>query len=293
MHSKHLESFVAVVEAGSFSAAAEPLYVSRTALIQQINLLEQHVGFQLLTRSNKGIRLTAAGQEFYEGAKLIIETSHSVMRRCLALDEASRDTVRIGSLPNFTPILLAEICRQYNLRYPQIRLQFVEYPLDSYFKNFVDGKFDLTTEYMSGYFFDNKDFQFAKLTEDKHCCGMSRSHHLAKKNKIKLSDLRGEKLILYAKGITRADDMLREYISKHEPEARIIDISHYNSSLPLICELEGCILIYYSMYWKSFPTLVTKAVDWDFPIDIGLGYKTNPRPAVKKFIELAKEIYSL
>jgi hypothetical protein len=109
------------------------------------------------------------------------------------------------------------------------------------------------------------------------------SHPLAQKDIITVSDLRGQKLILYAKGITRVDDRLREYLTQNEPSVILVDIKTYSSSLPLRCELEGCILIYYSMYWQSFPTLITKPVEWNFPIDIGLGYRSNPRPSILSY----------
>ncbi len=291
MYNKSLESFVKVAETGSFSKAAELLFVSRPALIQQMNLLESRLGFKLFVRSNRGVTLTEAGHCFYNGVTDLIRRFDAVMRRCLEFEEVGRDTLRIGSLPNFTPVVLPRICRRYCELYPQVRLQFIEYPLESYFKGFADDKFDITTEYMSGYMFDEPGYQFVKLAEDRHCCGISPAHPLAARERIRFSDLRGKKLVLYAKGITRADDMLREYLGKHEPTVEMIDITTYSSSLSIKCELEDCILIYYSMYWQSFPTLVTLPVEWNFPIDIGLGYKSNPRPAVRRFIALAEEMF--
>lgn len=50
MYDKHLDSFIVIAESGSFSSAADKLFISRTALIQQINLLEKELGFQLFNR---------------------------------------------------------------------------------------------------------------------------------------------------------------------------------------------------------------------------------------------------
>ncbi len=69
MYNRHLDSFIIIAESGSFSSAAEKLFVSRTALIQQINLLEKDLGFQLFDRHNKGVSLTPAGKYFYQEAK--------------------------------------------------------------------------------------------------------------------------------------------------------------------------------------------------------------------------------
>lgn len=292
MYDKHLHSFVAIAEAGSFSAAAERLYVSRTALIQQTNLLEKELELHLFERHSKGVTLTPVGRYFYEEAKRLIQQSNQILLRCKAMEEKQQQTIRIGALPNFTAVLLPKICRRFRERYPKMHLHFTEYPLEQYFANFENNAFDITTEYMSGYVFEQADYQFAKLMEDRHCCGVSPSHPLARRKALAIRDLQGQRLMLYAQGITRADDRLRAHLHETLPDATLIDIQQYSSALPLKCELEHSILIYYSMYWESFPTLVTLPLDVDFPIDIGLGYKTESNTAVRQFVALAQEMFA-
>lgn len=291
MYDKHLNSFFVIAEAGSFSIAADRLFISRTALIQQMNLFEKRLGFHLFKRHNKGVTLTGAGKYFYEESKKLIRITNKMLKQCRDLDEKNGETIRIGILPNFTAVFLPKICRRFTELYPKINLRFKEYLLEKYFLNFVNNYFDITTEYMSGYVFEDQGYNFVKLAEDKHCCGVFPTHPLAGKKFLSIRDLRGQKVMLYAHGITRADDKLREYIIKNVPDIELIDIHQYNSSLSLKCEVENMILIYYSMYWRSFPTLITLALDVDFPIDIGLGYKAESGAAVMNFIHLAQEMY--
>ena len=291
MYNRHLDTFIDVVEAGSFAAAAEKSYRSRTALIQQINLLEKEVGFKLFKRTNRGVETTEAGRLLYSEAKKIIKSSNAVLEKCRAVERKSKNVIRIGTLPNFKPVVLPELCRIFLKENPDIRIQFTEYPLEKYFTGFTGGKFDITTEYMSGYVFDGPDYNFIKLTQDRHCCGVARSHRLAGRKSLSVADLEGERIILYEKGITYADDALHDYLQKNLKQAELITISQYNSSLPLKCELEGAVLIYYSMYYSSFEPLVTIPLEVDFPIDIGLGYKTDDKESVKKFISLARELF--
>lgn len=291
MYDKHLDSFIAVAETGSFSAAAKKLYISRTALIQQLNLLEAKTGVQLFIRHSKGVTLTPAGAYFLTEAKKIIRLSQQTLRRCRALQETN--TVRIGTLPNFSSAILPEICRRFSAEYPEYSIQFVEYPLEDYFRRFQENRFDITTEYLSGYIFDDPDYRNIKLLEDRHCCGVPKDHPLAKKSVITAADLAGQSIVMYAHGITRADDRLRNYLIRRVPDIDIIDVSAYDRSLPLKCELSGLIMIYYSMYWENFDRLrmIPLSEDIDVPIDIGLGCRADASPAVQKFIELAKEIY--
>lgn len=290
LYDKHLASFFAVAQAGSFSAAAARLFVSRTALLQQINLMEKELGFPVFERHNKGVTLTEAGRYFYEEMKKLTETSQKILRRCREMVQNSTEYVRIGTLPNFQPVFLPKICRAFKAAYPHIQLQFMEFSLETYFTNFINDQFDITTEYMSGYLFEQPDYQFIKLAQDRHCCGVAPQHPLATQCRLTAQELRGQKILLYARGITRADDQLRDYLAVSEVEC--IDIRQYNSTLPLKCELEGLVLIYYSLYQSSFASLVTLPLDIDFPIEIGLGYKKESSAAVKKFITLAQELFT-
>ncbi len=80
------------------------------------------------------------------------------------------------------------ICRRFSGLHPNVALEFIDYPLESYFKNFVNNNFDITTEYMSGYLFEEPGYSFIKLMEDRHCCGMSPTHPLAMKKKITIDN---------------------------------------------------------------------------------------------------------
>ena len=68
MYNPQLDVFIKVADSGSFSKAAEAMYISAPAIIQQINLLEASYGFKLFIRSNHRVRLTPAGRSLYEDA---------------------------------------------------------------------------------------------------------------------------------------------------------------------------------------------------------------------------------
>jgi DNA-binding transcriptional LysR family regulator len=70
-----LYAFIEVIDAGSFSKAAEKLYISSTALMKQMNGLEAQIGVQLLIRTNHGIRATSAGISLYHDAKFLVQYS--------------------------------------------------------------------------------------------------------------------------------------------------------------------------------------------------------------------------
>lgn len=75
MYNPQLDTFICVVEAGSFSKAADKLYISPPAVIKQINSLENNLGVQLFTRTHRGLVVTAAGESLYQDAKYMVNYS--------------------------------------------------------------------------------------------------------------------------------------------------------------------------------------------------------------------------
>src|ERR1700751_535654 len=76
---RHLRYFVAVADAGTFTHAAERLFIAQPTLSQQIRRLEQIVGARLLHRRRDGVRLTAAGTVLLEAARDVLSAAgHAV-----------------------------------------------------------------------------------------------------------------------------------------------------------------------------------------------------------------------
>lgn len=66
---KQFQYFIKIVEEGSFTAASEKLFIAQSALSRQIKLLEEEIDFQLFDRTDKKVKLTAAGEVFYKKIK--------------------------------------------------------------------------------------------------------------------------------------------------------------------------------------------------------------------------------
>ena len=287
MYDKHLDSFIRVAETGSISAAAASLFISRAALNQQINLLEERLGIRLFTRHTKGVTLTPAGEHFLAAARSIIFVSNRVIQHCREMQGVQ--SVRIGMLPNIAPHFLPDICREFAALHPDIQIQFLEFPLEKYFRSFQERQFDITMEFTLGFIYDSSDSKMLKLALDRHCLGVPPGHPYAKKAAITEADLAGQSVVMFPQGTSRADNLLRAHLMKHVPDINIIDTVSYDRSLPLKCELSSWFLVYYARYPENFLPLVPVplALSTDIPIDIGLGYHADCPQAVRQFIEVA------
>lgn len=103
MYNPQLDTFLCVVEAGSFSKAAEQLYISAPAVIKQINSLEASLGMKLFDRTHRGLVVTEAGQSIYNDAKYIIGYCKESVQRAKEAMQVSDDVIRVGISPMTPP----------------------------------------------------------------------------------------------------------------------------------------------------------------------------------------------
>lgn len=115
------------------------------------------------------------------------------------------------------------------------------------------------------------------------CVAVSRSHPLAKKDCLELTDLFGENLMIVQKGSSNNIDIVREEMQKY-PQIHMIDVPDYDISIFNQCESSGCLMLTAENWSDIHPLLVTLPVNWDFTIPYGLLYSLNPSPTVQQFI---------
>ena len=77
MYNHMLDTFIAVADCGSFTKASQQLYISPTAIMKQMNALENHLELKLIERTPSGVQLTSAGEIIYRNAKFMIDYSRN------------------------------------------------------------------------------------------------------------------------------------------------------------------------------------------------------------------------
>jgi DNA-binding transcriptional LysR family regulator len=126
-----LKAFIQVIDSGSFSKAAEKLYLSSTALMKQMNVLEAQIGVQLLLRTNHGIRATDAGISFHHDAKFLLQYSEKAIVRARQAAHKNPYSIRIGtSLLNPCKVLL-DVWNNISDTSPQFKMKIVPFDDDS------------------------------------------------------------------------------------------------------------------------------------------------------------------
>lgn len=136
-----LETFVAVVEAGTLSRAAERLETTTGAVSRRIAGLEQRLGLRLLNRSTRRLSLTEAGERYYEDVVAILRALTEAEDRVTHLSDAPRGNLRVAAPLSFGVGTLARHLSAFHAEYPDLR---VSVDLDDRMVNPLENGADLT-----------------------------------------------------------------------------------------------------------------------------------------------------
>lgn len=139
---RSIRYLMAVAEHHSFTRAAEVLYVSQPTLSQQIKQLEDLLDVQLLDRSGRNVRLTAAGEVYLQHARRALSELESAKRAIHELHDLSRGTLRLGMTP-ITDYLATPLLDQFYARYPNITVSTLEMPQNDIEAALSDDRVDI------------------------------------------------------------------------------------------------------------------------------------------------------
>jgi len=130
MELRQLRYLLAIAEEANFTRASEKVFVSQSALSQQIQALEQEVGTVLLDRSKRGVRLTAAGEILHHHAQRIFWELEQAKVAMQELEGLQRGELHVGVVQTVNDYLMPALVTQFAEQYPQIRLLIDELSSD-------------------------------------------------------------------------------------------------------------------------------------------------------------------
>lgn len=120
MELRQLESFVAIVEEGSLSAASKRHHLSQPALSQQLQLLEQELGEALLLRHPRGIEPTAAGELLLTHARVMLGQLDQLREDFQSRRELETGHFSFGIIPTLAPYLLPQLLGPFRKAHPGV-----------------------------------------------------------------------------------------------------------------------------------------------------------------------------
>jgi DNA-binding transcriptional LysR family regulator len=198
MEIRQLRAFVAISEAGTFTAGAKRVHVTQAAISMQIRQLENELGARLFVRAPRKVVLTEAGEHLLHRARHILREHDAAQDEIAELAGAERGRLRIGSasatvLTDPLPKILKELRRQH----PKAEVSVSSGTSEALVGQILAGELDLAFVSLP---VEARGIQTERLNQDQLVAIASSRHRLAKQRAVSAYTLAGEKLILGERG---------------------------------------------------------------------------------------------
>ncbi len=178
---------------GSFSAAADALSYTQSAISQQIATLETETGMALLERHPRGVSLTAAGQTLVGHAEGILARLDAAEASLSAIAGLRGGRLRVASFPTAGATLMPLAIATFRSSYPEVELTLAEGVPEQIAPRLRAGELDLALLFeFAGETALQEDMTRTELLEDPMHLALPREHPLAARERLRLQDLDGE-----------------------------------------------------------------------------------------------------
>jgi LysR family hydrogen peroxide-inducible transcriptional activator len=206
MNLRDLHYLVALAEHRHFGRAAEASFVSQPTLSTQIKKLEDELGVALVERTPRKVLLTETGREIARRARGVISEIDEIKAIAQRTRDPESGSLRLGVFPTLGPYLLPHLVPLVRSRFPRLELLLVEEKTEHVIRMLREGSLDAAVLALP---LHEESLHTEFLFEEPFVLAVPDAHPLAqKKNRLKLSDLEDENLLLLEDGHCLRDQAL-------------------------------------------------------------------------------------
>ncbi len=278
-----LKTFLTVCEAGSFSKAAAELFLTPSAVLQQIRTLEKHIGTPLFERNSTGVTLTPAGRYLEEHVRTLVHLSDEIKRETLAAAVVDKKICVATSLIEKVR-LLSDLWVLYSQQEPACEIQMVN--IDP--SKTIPPNADMIESINSSIPWMLK-WNFLEICQVPMGFAVPNDHPLAGKKLLTLNDLRGQKTATLNSGSCPALIEMMEQLQKADVTIDLFDSMQDNILWEFGFRHE---LLITPVCWSDILINMTIVpFEKNYTLPYGIFYRTDPSPQVKNFLDFIASTY--
>ncbi|MFD8079867.1 LysR family transcriptional regulator [Streptomyces sp. NPDC059718] len=190
-----LRLFAVVAGELHFGRAAARLHLSQPGLSYRVKALEDALGYQVLARNRRGVRLTPAGEVLLAGARRLLGEAHRVVDDGGRVARGELATVRVGFVGTALYSLLPAVLREARVRYPELQVRVEERKSADQVRLLQSGQLDLGLVHLP--VDPGSGLEATPVLEDPVGIALPSGHPLAEKDAVALTDLAGDAFVLF------------------------------------------------------------------------------------------------
>ena len=285
MELRHLRYFVAVAEEGNLTVAAKRrLHTAQPSLSRQIRDLEYEIGVQLLTRSTRGIELTAAGRVFLDHARLALAQVEAAREAARRAARPAKPVFALGFLTGQEMDWLPEAMRILRDELPNIEVTVSSQYSPELADALMMGKLDLAFLRREP---KTPDLEFKTVTREPLIVILPSDHRLASRASINPREIAEETFITVSNTAPALRLVIDDYLKRSRLDITPAhEVDNLAMAMSLVASTRGVALL--PAYAKNFlpRSVISRPIKGDVPtIDLVVGYsKSNTSPILKLFL---------
>ncbi|EHU1283775.1 LysR family transcriptional regulator [Acinetobacter baumannii] len=287
-----LEIFALIAELKSFTATAEKLGISQSAVSHALKSLEQQWGINLISRTQSDIELTTTGQQLLTHVKELLSISDTLEKEVAAIHGLNEGTLRIGSFGASSSIyLLPEILEAFRQCYPKIEIYIDEGEDKEVAQWLLERRIEVGFLIMP-----DERFDTFPLIEDRFVALIPSGYPLAQQLYIDPAQLENCPFIMTMVGSRHQVELILKNFNV-KPDIKFY-VSQILSIVSMVHNQLGISIVSDMVITKEllslYPNVVKRPFKPNLKRSIGLAVKNKKHisPAVKAFIEVAQEVWS-
>jgi len=235
MELRQIRSFLSIAETLHFGRTAELIHLSQPALSLQIRALEEEVGVRLFERNRRKTTLTAAGLAFRDDAAAALSQLEQAMRSARLAANGKLGLLRIGFISTVGSEIVPNIVRQFRELNPEVEFSLRAIPTADQVQMLESGLLDI------GFFRlpigGHSALDVVTVHRERFVLVVPASHKLAKRKRVRLSEVAGQDFVLYERTYAPG---FHDLIFGMLRDARIVpNISQTAAELSMLISLVG------------------------------------------------------
>ncbi len=186
---KHLRGFVAVAEEGSYTRAAERLFLTQSSLTATIQQIERTLGLTLFDRTTRRVALSREGGEFLPVAKRLLQDFDAAVRDIRSVAERQRGHVGVAAAPSVVALILPPVIAEFSARYPNITLAVRDGGSRAIQQRVLHSEVDFG---IANKWSDDPGLEFRPLLRDRFHVVANVGHPLARRRQVKWKQIQNQ-----------------------------------------------------------------------------------------------------
>lgn len=282
-----LLTFLSVAENGSFSKAAEAMFLSPTAVMKQIDALEGRLGVMLFFRTNHGLQLTEAGKSVLDSAKYLADYAKRATEKAREIDRReNRRSIRIGTSVMTPAKFILDIWAGIQSLAPNLKIELIPFENTPENAREILSNLGKQIDVVAGIYDDRlrteRNFQVVPLEDKPLAFAVPLTSPLAAKQVISPRDLKETGVMFIRRGWNCYIDELRA--ACESAGVQVTDFPFFNLAAFNTAVKDNLPIVAVGGWESVHPLLRIIPSEVAVTVPYGVMYAPEPSPQVQAFI---------